>query len=160
MILENDEPFNRPRIEFNTIPVSSKIGESKRHIVRICSTHIKSDATVFEEAVKASSLNINAKTMAYLFDAVLSTAIDKTATDGVPRRIGNLLKVVPVLRGTVEALKVVPVLRGTVEAADSDYDPKTCTCYIDIVPLKAAKKKVKVANFRLLNRTKKAKSKA
>ncbi len=147
MILDNDKPINRPRIEFDTIPVSAKLGSAKGYSIRVCSECVKSDKSVFEEAVKASSLNINAKTLAYLFDTVLSTTIEKTAQDGVPRRIGHLLK-------------VIPVLRGTVKKANSAFDPETCTCYIDVKPLKEAKCKVDTSNFRFINRSAKTKTKS
>lgn len=141
IMIFNHKSLSKPKIYFNTIPIASHLGESKRYSVRACTAYAKSDKTIFEEAAEACSLNIGAKTLAYLFDAVLTTAVQKTAKDGIPRRIGDLLK-------------VTPVLRGTLEESDGAFDPETCSCHIGILPLKEAKCKMMATNFQFINRAK------
>ena len=45
------------------------------------------DLDVFKEAVEACSLNVNPKTETFLSDAVLSIAMGKEASAGVPRNL-------------------------------------------------------------------------
>ena len=118
MIIAENDKNNRTVIEFDTVRVNSKMGgESNRHWLKARPSGMKSDKTVFQEAVEACSLNVKPKAAAYLFDAVLSTAVAKVAEDGVPRRIGDLIK-------------VYPVIKGTVEGPYSPYSPETCACLV------------------------------
>lgn len=138
MIIESNDSNNKTVIAFDTIPVSSKMDTKGRFWLHAKQTTIKADKTVFKEAVEACSLNVSAKAAAYLFDAVMSTAVSKTAEDGIPRRIGNLVK-------------VYPVIRGTVAGPYSAYDPTTCSCCVAICALGGLEKTVKTENIRFVN---------
>ncbi len=138
MIISDNDSNNKTEIAFDTIPVNPKIDDKGRFWLRAKPTSMKSDKTVFKEAVEACSLNVSAKAAAYLFDAVMSTAASKTAEDGIPRRIGNLIK-------------VYPVIRGTVAGPYSAYDPTTCSCCVAISSLGGLEKTVKTENIRFVN---------
>ncbi|HBO99033.1 MAG TPA: hypothetical protein DD637_04265 [Verrucomicrobia bacterium] len=140
MIIAENDKNNRTVIEFDTVRVNSRMGgETNRHWLKARPSGMKSDKAVFQEAVEACSLNVKPKAAAYLFDAVLSTAVAKVAEDGVPRRIGDLIK-------------VYPVIKGTVEGPYSPYNPETCACLVAISMLGGLEKNVKTENIRFVNR--------
>jgi len=139
MIIAQNSQNNKSVIPYDTIAVSSKLGTEKRYWLRAHHTTMKADKTVFQEAVDACSLNVKPKAAAYLFDAVLSTAAAKVAEDGIPRRIGDLLK-------------IYPVIKGTVEGPYSPYNAETCSCVVAVNLLSGIEKKVKTENIRFVNR--------
>ncbi len=138
MIINDNDTNYKMCIQFETVRVNSKLDGSGRYWLLAKPTGMKADKHVFKEAVQACSLNVSEKAAAYLFDAVLSTAVAKTAEDGIPRRIGNLIK-------------VYPVIHGTVAGPYSAYDPTTCSCCVAIGSLSGLEKTVKTDNIRFVN---------
>ena len=139
MIISENDKNGKTVILFDTVAVSSKLNTDRRYWLRARPNAMKSDKAVFQEAVEACSLNVKPKAAAYLFDAVLSTAAAKVAEDGVSRKIGDLIK-------------IYPVIRGTVEGPYSAYDAATCSCVVAASLLSGVEKKVKTENVRFVNR--------
>lgn len=125
-------------IEFNTYLIDPRFDPNGGYWLRIRQKQPKTDMSVYKEAIESCSLNINPKTAAFLFDAVLSTAMGKVATDGVPRKLGDLIKLEPVARGK---------LKGPYSA----YNPETCSCVVSISALKGLEKKMDLTAVRLVN---------
>ena len=132
MIISENDKNGKTVILFDTVAVSSKLNTDRRYWLRARPNAMKSDKAVFQEAVEACSLNVKPKA------SVESTAA-KVAEDGVSRKIGDLIK-------------IYPVIRGTVEGPYSAYDAATCSCVVAASLLSGVEKKVKTENVRFVNR--------
>ena len=117
--------MDKKYLTYDTVPCRAP-GNPGGYRLQLRQEPAQAENSAYKEAVQSLSLNLNERTVAFLVEAVLLSFAEKVAADGVPRRIGNLLK-------------FAPVLRGKVEGVNSPFDPKTVKTSVAVTPLKGCR---------------------
>lgn len=129
---------DKKQIEFETVAINPSIDPSGGYWLRLKTPQPLADRTVFEEVAEILPIKVTPKTIAYILDATLSTAAAKVAQDGVPRKLGDLVK-------------FYPVARGKVRGPYSVFDPATCSCHVAVCSLKGLEKRMDASRVRFTN---------
>ncbi len=109
-------------LTFDTIPCKAP-GNPGGYRLQLQQGRLLTEGAAYREAIQRLSLNLSEETVAFLVETVLRAFVEKVAEDGVPRRIGNLLK-------------FTPMLRGRVPGVNSPYDPATVKTGVTVTALK------------------------
>lgn len=120
---------NKTEVCFDTYPIPAALGPKGGYAMKIKVQPILEDTTVFEEVVREKTLPLSADLLEFAFRAILTTMARKVSRDCRPRRIGNLLK-------------AAPYLRGNLAGPYSAYDEATCSCAIVFSSLSGLEKRV------------------
>ena len=136
MILDNAN--SKKTIEFETVAISPSINPDGGYWLRLKLSQPLADKTVFEEVAESLPIKLSPKTIAYILDATLATTAAKVARDGVPRKLGDLLK-------------FHPVARGKVKGPFSAFNPETCAGVVSVCALKGLEKKMDMTRVRFTN---------
>ena len=136
MIL-NANSNTKKAIFFDTIEISREIDPNGGYYARAQLPQAKEDYSVFAEVAKAIP-GYEAKTIAYIVDAALTTTASLVAKDGIPRKLGDLIK-------------FYPLLRGKLASANDAFDSKTCTAVVAHSVLKGVETKMDLNYVRFVN---------
>ena len=90
------------------------------------------------EVAETLPIKITPKTIAYILDATLTTTASKVARDGVPRKLGDLLK-------------FYPTARGKVDKPSSVFNPDTCSGVVAVCALKGLERSVDLTSVHFVN---------
>jgi len=123
---------------FDTKPIPASIDPEGGCSLQLKDRPIIEDEDVYEEVKQEYSLPISAKLIGFITGCVLTGMTKKVATDCNPRRIGNLLKFTPTLRGKVPSIY-------------SPYDPLTCASAITVSSLSGLEKAVDMTRVSFVN---------
>ncbi|HBO98447.1 MAG TPA: hypothetical protein DD637_01215 [Verrucomicrobia bacterium] len=129
--------MNKKYLTYDTVPCRGP-GNPGGYRLQLRQEPALAENSAYREAVQSLSLNLSEKTVAFLVEAVLQSFAEKVAKDGVPRRIGNLIK-------------FAPALRGKVEGVDSPFDPKTVRTSVTVTPLKGLSRTLDAASLAFVN---------
>ena len=133
-----NESSNKKQIEFETVAINPSIDPSGGYWLRLKVPQPLADKKVFEEVAENLPIKVTPKTIAYILDATLSTTAAKVAQDGVPRKLGDLVK-------------FYPVARGKVKGPYSAFDPGSCSCHVSVCALKGLEKKMDTTRVHFTN---------
>ncbi|HBJ59499.1 MAG TPA: hypothetical protein DDY72_03390 [Verrucomicrobia bacterium] len=129
--------MDKKYLTYDTVPCRAP-GNPGGYRLQLRQEPAQAENSAYKEAVQSLSLNLNERTVAFLVEAVLLSFAEKVAADGVPRRIGNLLK-------------FAPVLRGKVEGVNSPFDPKTVKTSVAVTPLKGLSRALDTTRLAFVN---------
>ncbi len=125
-------------VKFDTSLVNSKLTSKPVYSLQMKDRPIYDDDMVFDEVVKEKTLPIDAGLLKFAFVSILTTAVKKVASDCIPRRIAN-------------CVKVLPTMRGTVDGPYSPYNPETCSTAIVVQSLSGVEKSVDMGKIQFVN---------
>ena len=112
MIIDNTD--DKKKIKFETVAINPSIDPNGGYWLRLKLAQPLAEKTVFNEVAETLPIKITPKTIAYILDATLTTTASKVARDGIPRKLGDLLK-------------FYPTARGKVDKPSSVFNPDTCS---------------------------------
>ncbi len=136
MIL-NANSTTKKALAFDAMEINKAIDPSGGYYLRLQLSQPMEDYSVFEDVAKEVP-GLNAKTIAYVVDAALSTTASKVAKDGIPRKLGDLIK-------------FYPSVRGKIARASDAFDSKTCTAVVSHSVLKGVETKMDLNYVRFVN---------
>ena len=125
-------------VKFDTSPVDTRLASKAGHRLHMKEQPIYEDDRVFEEVVKEKTLPIDADLLKFAFVSIITTAVKKVASDCIPRKIAD-------------CLKVMATMRGTVKGPYSPYNPETCSTAIVVQSLKGVEKSVDMNKVQFVN---------
>jgi len=123
---------------FDTKPIPASIDPEGGFSLQLKDRDIIEDDDVYEEVRLEYSLPISAKLIEFCTGCVLTGMTKKVAKDCKPRKIGNMLK-------------FSPTLRGKVSNPYSPYDPLTCSSAITVSSLSGLEKAVDTDKVSFVN---------
>ena len=136
MIL-NTNSTSKKAITFEAVEINKEIDPSGGYWMRLILEQAMEDHSVFDEVAKEVP-GLNAKTIAYIVDAALTTTASLVAKDGIPRKLGDLIK-------------FYPSVRGKIASANDAFDSKTCTAVVAHSVLKGVETKMDLNYVRFVN---------
>lgn len=136
MIL-NTNSTSKKAIAFEAMPINPAIDPNGGYYLRLLLPQAMEDKSVFDEVAEGVP-GLNAKTIAYVVDATLSTTASKVAKDGIPRKLGDLIK-------------FYPSVRGKITSANDPFDSQTCTAVVAHCVLKGVETKMDLNYIRFVN---------
>ena len=89
------------RLKYKTQAVNTAIDPAGGYICRVVNADPVEDDAVFQEVIDALRLTESVFGLKKAMEAVIETAMRKTATDGVPRKVGGLFRTYITIRGKV-----------------------------------------------------------
>ena len=89
------------RLKYKTQAVNTAIDPAGGYICRVVNADPVEDDAVFQEVIDALRLTESVFGLKKAVEAVIDTAMRKTATDGVPRKVGGLFRTYITIRGKV-----------------------------------------------------------
>ncbi len=137
MIL-NANSTSKKAIAFDALEINKTIDPSGGYYLRLQLSQPMEDYSVFQEVAETLPIRIDAKSIAYIVDATLSTTASKVAKDGIPRKLGDLIK-------------FYPSVRGKIARASDAFDSKTCTAVVSHSVLKGVETKMDLNYVRFVN---------
>ena len=124
----------KTQVPFDTYPVNAAVDPSGSFAMKLKDLQIVNDDSVFEEVVKEKTLPMSPELLEFGFRCVLSTMAERVSRDCRPRKVGNILK-------------ATPYLRGKLKSAFSAYDKNTCSCAIVFTSLSGLEKNVNTDKY-------------
>ena len=124
----------KTQVPFDTYPVNAALDPSGCFAMKLKDLQIVNDDSVFEEVVKEKTLPMSPELLEFGFRCVLSTMAERVSKDCRPRKVGNILK-------------ATPYLRGKLKSAYSAYDRNTCSCAIVFTSLSGLEKSVNTEKY-------------
>ena len=124
----------KTQVPFETYPVNAALDPSGCFAMKLKDLQIVNDDSVFEEVVKEKTLPMSPELLEFGFRCVLSTMADRVSKDCRPRKVGNIIK-------------ATPYLRGKLKSAYSAFDKKTCSCAIVFTSLSGLEKSVNTDKY-------------
>ena len=89
------------KLKYKTQAVNTAIDPAGGYICRVINADPIEDDAVFQEVIDALRLTESVFGLKKAMEAVIETAMRKTATDGVPRKVGGLFRTYITIRGKV-----------------------------------------------------------
>ena len=89
------------RLKYKTQAVNTAIDPAGGYICRVVNADPVEDDAVFQEVIDALRLTESVFGLKKAVEAVIDTAMRKTASDGVPRKVGGLFRTYITIRGKV-----------------------------------------------------------
>ena len=124
----------KTQVPFDTYPVNAALDPSGCFAMKLKDLQIVNDDSVFEEVVKEKTLPMSPELLEFGFRCVLSTMADRVSKDCRPRKVGNIIK-------------ATPYLRGKLKSAYSAFDKNTCSCAIVFTSLSGLEKSVNTEKY-------------
>ena len=124
----------KTQVPFETYPVNAALDPSGCFAMKLKDLQIVNDDSVFEEVVKEKTLPMSPELLEFGFRCVLSTMADRVSKDCRPRKVGNIIK-------------ATPYLRGKLKSAYSAFDKNTCSCAIVFTSLSGLEKSVNTDKY-------------
>ena len=124
----------KTQVPFDTYPVNAALDPSGCFAMKLKDLQIVNDDSVFEEVVKEKTLPMSPELLEFGFRCVLSTMADRVSKDCRPRKVGNIIK-------------ATPYLRGKLKSAYSAFDRNTCSCAIVFTSLSGLEKSVNTEKY-------------
>ena len=124
----------KTQVPFDTYPVNAALDPSGSFAMKLKDLQIVNDDSVFEEVVKEKTLPMSPELLEFGFRCVLSTMAERVSKDCRPRKVGNILK-------------ATPYLRGKLKSAFSAFDKNTCSCAIVFTSLSGLEKSVNTEKY-------------
>lgn len=124
----------KTQVPFDTYPVNAALDPSGCFAMKLKDLQIVNDDSVFEEVVKEKTLPMSPELLEFGFRCVLSTMADRVSKDCRPRKVGNIIK-------------ATPYLRGKLKSAFSAFDKNTCSCAIVFTSLSGLEKSVNTEKY-------------
>lgn len=136
MIIDDSE--DKKKIKFETVAINPSIDPNGGYWLRLKLAQPLAEKTVFNEVAETLPIKITPKTIAYILDATLTTTASKVARDGIPRKLGDLLK-------------FYPTARGKVDKPSSVFNPDTCSGVVAVCALKGLERSVDLTSVHFVN---------
>ena len=89
------------KLKYKTQAVNTAIDPAGGYICRVINADPIEDDAVFQEVIDALRLTESVFGLKKAMEAVIETAMRKTATDGIPRKVGGLFRTYITIRGKV-----------------------------------------------------------
>ena len=89
------------KLKYKTQAVNTAIDPAGGYICRVINADPVEDDAVFQEVIDSLRLTESVFGLKKAMEAVIETAMRKTATDGVPRKVGGLFRTYVTIRGKV-----------------------------------------------------------
>ena len=124
----------KTQVPFDTYPVNAALDPSGCFAMKLKDLQIVNDDSVFEEVVKEKTLPMSPELLEFGFRCVLSTMADRVSKDCRPRKVGNILK-------------ATPYLRGKLKSPYSAFDKNKCSCAIVFTSLSGLEKSVNTEKY-------------
>ena len=124
----------KTQVPFETYPVNAAVDPSGCFAMKLKDLQIVNDDSVFEEVVKEKTLPMSPELLEFGFRCVLSTMAERVSKDCRPRKVGNILK-------------ATPYLRGKLKSPYSAFDKNTCSCAIVFTSLSGLEKSVNTDKY-------------
>ena len=126
----------KTQVQFDTYPLNPVLDPSGAgcFAMKLQNLQIVNDDSVFEEVVKEKTLPMSPELLEFGFRCVLATMADRVSKDCRPRKVGNILK-------------ATPYLRGKLKSAYSPFDKNTCSCAIVFTSLSGLEKNVNTEKY-------------
>ena len=125
-------------IPFDTKAIPVSIDPEGGYSLQLKDVECVEDESVFDEVKSDNSLPISSNLIEFIFRCTLETMAGKVAKDCKARKIGNLLK-------------FQPTLRGKVKNAYSAYDASTCSSAITVSSLSGLEKSIDTSKVAFKN---------
>ena len=126
----------KTQVPFDTYPVNPSLDPTGVGLfaMKLKDLQIVNDDSVFEEVVKEKTLPMSPELLEFGFRCVLSTMAERVSKDCRPRKVGNIIK-------------ATPYLRGKLKSAYSAFDKNTCSCAIVFTSLSGLEKSVNTEKY-------------
>ena len=124
----------KTQVPFDTYPVNAAVDPSGCFAMKLKERQIVNDDSVFEEVVKEKTLPMSPELLEFGFRCVLSTMAERVSKDCRPRKVSNIIK-------------AAPYLRGKLKSAYSAFDKNTCSCAIVFTSLSGLEKSVNTEKY-------------
>ena len=124
----------KTQVPFETYPVNAALDPSRCYAMKLKDLQIVNDDSVFEEVVKEKTLPMSPELLEFGFRCVLSTMAERVSKDCRPRKVGNILK-------------ATPYLRGKLKSPYSAFDKSNCSCAIVFTSLSGLEKSVNTEKY-------------
>lgn len=126
----------KTQVPFDTYPVNPSLDPTGAGLfaMKLKDLQIVNDDSVFEEVVKEKTLPMSPELLEFGFRCVLSTMAERVSKDCRPRKVGNIIK-------------ATPYLRGKLKSAYAAFDKNTCSCAIVFTALSGLEKNVNTEKY-------------